>query len=686
MELRRILSILWRRRLVILTVFLSFFVTIMLGTVVITPWYSATSKVFLRRSWVASSILGSLGMQSGSGATSSLSDTDRSDYLALATVTPVAEKVLAQYPVKKLKTRGKILNALPFLKRPLGAIGVDTTATEEPVTAEELVKWPLTNYLSPRPSVVVDQYEDTDLIKIEGRSTDPAEAGALANAMARAFVEEELRRVREDFQGAKLYVGENLKQYGHKYKKALQDLKEFKEREKTVNLDSETAEYIKEISDLKQSQRDLLLSLAETKTKYSANHPAFIDIQNKIDETKIQIRKKMEKVFGPEKMKAEPELRKLEDGMTSGPPAPGVPAEKSKAAGDTSAAAGGDDAAITHLAEKSYKYAELNLAVSANSDIYSSLLKALYQIGIAESISVSNIYVAQTAATPTKKDSGNIHPSLFFSGFIAVFFGGFLAIGSALIMENVDHSMKTPDDMKSLRGLTFLGSVFRLRKKASPLISDGDPRAPIMEAFRTIRNSIRFASVDNPVKSFAVTSSVQAEGKSFFAVNIAISYANEGKKVLLIDGDLRRPSLHEYVGMDNLLGLTNFLAGDRDMGLIQRATRVEGVTLISSGPIPPDPGRLVESKKMQHLLQEMRGQYDMVVVDCPPISAASDAVLLANYTEGIVLIAESDRVQRDRFIDMMEQFKNANITIVGAVMNKLSREGASYYYYYTHDK
>jgi succinoglycan biosynthesis transport protein ExoP len=614
LELRMLLGILWRRKLTILSVFSAYVITIMVVSVLISPWYDSTTKVFLRRSWVSGAVMASLGM-SNTGSASALTDTDRSDYLALTTVRPIAEKVVSQLNLKRVKTRARILSALPFLKPAMNAIGINLSTAAVPIKADDFIKWPLSAYIFPRPAVKAEQLESTDLITIEGRSTDPKEASDIANAMAKAFVEEELRRIREDFGGAKIFIENNLKKYKNEYRQALQALKQFKEKEKTVNLDYEMSEYIKQISDLKQSQRDLYLLLADTKTKYSPNHPIVIDIQNKIEATKMQIQQKMEKVFGTERMSGDGALRELTEKMTN--PVNQTSAGPNEHTSSSKRSDSSDDLTITGLPQKSYEYAQLTLAVSVNQDIYNSLLKALYQVGMSESIAVANIYIAEPAVVYEKGDSDHRHPSLLKNFIISFFVAGFLGIGFAFIVEHLDNTIKTSDDIKSFKGLIFLGSILNLKKKEPRLISMSDYRSPLREQIRTIRNSIKYTALDKTLKSLAITSSMEQEGKSFFASNFAISAAMEGKKVLLIDGDMRRPAIHEYFNLSNDFGLTNYMVGDAEFKDIQLKTDIEGLSIIPTGPIPPDPGKLAESNKMHKLIQEIETMYDLVIVDTP---------------------------------------------------------------------
>lgn len=726
MELRHILEILWRRKWIIINVFSAILLTIVIISLLIAPWYDSTAKLLLRKSSSASSALASIGLSSSGSSGASLSDTDRADYLALSSVRPVAERVISELGVKRERTRARIMRAIPGLKPLLKILGVDVTATEETMTAEVLLDGSLLSYIFPRPYVSVDQYESTDILEIETVSPDPEQAMQIANAMAKYFINDELKRAREDYAGAKTFSDKNIEKAKREYVDALNEVKKYKEQGKFVNLDSETTNIIQKISEfrksvednellifklnasirniesqlksmpkyqktseqlkdndmissLKLTLRDLYLSLAETKTKYTKDHPAVIDIENKISQTKELLQKEMQKIFSSETVS----LDSVYQGLTE------------KLAGYYADMAGYEsqnqalpiviaryETEMMKLPEKVKQYSYLQLAVTVTQDVYDTLLKYQYQIGMAESMALSNIYIVEPAITADKKDSKHRHPSISLNVVIAILLGSTFGICAALFIEYLDDSIKSPVDVKTFKGITFLGSLVMLKKREKKLIDVMDPRVPLKEAFRTIRNSIRFATLDKPPKTIVITSSVEGEGKSFVASNIAISWAAEGKKVLLIDGDLRRPGVANYFALTGKLGLTNFLVGDADIKDIQQSSDVDKLTIITTGPIPPDPAKLVESRRMHQLVKEMEGIYDLIVIDSPPILAASDAIVYGTWTDGTLIVIESGRASRRHFSDIIELVKKANINVIGAVLNKVVGRETAYYQYY----
>ncbi|HLG31349.1 MAG TPA: polysaccharide biosynthesis tyrosine autokinase, partial [Candidatus Brocadiales bacterium] len=421
------------------------------------------------------------------------------------------------------------------------------------------------------------------------------------------------------------------------------------------------------IQALKLTLRDLYLDLAGTRTKYTKDHPFVVDIQNKIDQTKELIQKEMARVFSSETTSLNPLHETVMEKLTAY--YADIAAYESQNQVFPKIIDKYESELMT-LPRKTSAFTQLSLTVSVTQDIYDALLKYQYQVGLAESTALSNIYLVEPALAPRIDDAKHKHPSLSLNMMVAILLGTTFGIGASLLMEYVDDTIRTPEDVNSFKGLTFLGSVMKQKKKEPGLISTIDPRSPLRETFRTLRNSIRYATLDKMPKSIVITSSIDKEGKSFLASNLAISIANEGKRVLIVDGDMRRPSVHKYFNLTNDTGLTNFLVGDADIKAIQLPSGIEGLSVIPTGPLPPDPVRLVESKKMQQLLKDITGSYDLVIVDSPSVMVASDSIVFGGWTDGMVIVIESGTASRRHFAEVLELAKKANINLIGAVLNK----------------
>lgn len=222
----------------------------------------------------------------------------------------------------------------------------------------------------------------------------------------------------------------------------------------------------------------------------------------------------------------------------------------------------------------------------------------------------------------------------------------------------------------------------RNNSKVRHLITKLNPKSPISEQYRTIRTNLQFASVDNELQSILVTSSGPEEGKSMTVANMAIVYAQQGKKVLLIDADLRKPTVHYTFRLDNLSGLSNVLVGETSLNDAVTRSDVDHLDIISSGPIPPNPSELLGSRKMENLLKEATMSYDMVIFDTPPVLAVTDAQILANIVDGSLLVIRSKKTEIEAATKAKEALEPAKAKLLGTILNDREKKESNYHYYY----
>ncbi len=218
------------------------------------------------------------------------------------------------------------------------------------------------------------------------------------------------------------------------------------------------------------------------------------------------------------------------------------------------------------------------------------------------------------------------------------------------------------------------------------LIALLDPKHPISEAYRTLRSNIQFTNVDKELRTIMVTSSGPAEGKTTTIANLAIVLAQTEKKVILIDADLRKPSIHRKFQLPNRLGLTNTITGTHDLDQTVNEGPISTLNILTSGPIPPNPAELLGSTKMQEIIKKLSLRYDYVLIDTPPVLAVTDAQILAQFTDGVLLVLKSGQTHRDMAIKAKEQLKNVKANIIGAVLNQQNTKEKGYYYYYYGNK
>ena len=264
--------------------------------------------------------------------------------------------------------------------------------------------------------------------------------------------------------------------------------------------------------------------------------------------------------------------------------------------------------------------------------------------------------------------------------------GLFLAGIAVLLKENLDNRIKSPDELKELTGMPILGSVVRYPDEANgePInLGEKPGHNRMAEAYKFLRTNLEFAAAANgPLRSLLVTSSSPAEGKTTTAVNLAVATAREGKVVVLIDGDLRKPALHRVFGLVSGKGLTNLLINDASLEEVLRETSVEGLQVISSGPLPPDATVMLRSAKLKSVVEELLGTVDLVIIDSPPLLSVTDPMLMMSLVDGVLMVVDAHGTGRDTVQRGAETLQMSPPGVVGVVMNKVTAKRSGYNYYY----
>lgn len=219
--------------------------------------------------------------------------------------------------------------------------------------------------------------------------------------------------------------------------------------------------------------------------------------------------------------------------------------------------------------------------------------------------------------------------------------------------------------------------------KTREIIAFTNPKSPVVEAYHNIRTNIMFTSLDNPVKSLLVTSPLPGNGKTTTVTNLGVTIARTGASVLLVDADLRKPTLHKLFNQDNDRGLTSLLV-DKSCNQedVIRETNVENLSMLSSGPVPPNPSELLVSKVFVNTLDKLKESYDYVMVDSPPVVSVTDPALLSRHVDGTILVIDFGTVPKELAQKAKDQLTNVNANILGVVLNKIPSNGYGYYYYY----
>ncbi|WP_047150832.1 CpsD/CapB family tyrosine-protein kinase [Aneurinibacillus tyrosinisolvens] len=229
-------------------------------------------------------------------------------------------------------------------------------------------------------------------------------------------------------------------------------------------------------------------------------------------------------------------------------------------------------------------------------------------------------------------------------------------------------------------------SIQNLDERYSKLVAHWNPKSPIAEAYRTIRTNIQFAGVDREIKTILVTSTGPSEGKSTTSANLAIVMAQSDKKTVYIDADMRKPTGHHTFHVPNRKGLTSYLAGQAALDEVLQSTEIPNLLVIPAGPIPPNPAELLGSKRMTSFLEQLKQQFDYIVIDTPPTVAVADSTILATQVDGCILVVNAGKTNRDLALKAKQQLENVNAPLLGVVLNNKEIKGNNYYYYYYGEK
>jgi len=289
--------------------------------------------------------------------------------------------------------------------------------------------------------------------------------------------------------------------------------------------------------------------------------------------------------------------------------------------------------------------------------------------------------IVEPAAVPTAPISSRTHSNVLLAATV----GLILAVGAAFFLEYLDDTIRSPEDISQTLGLTTLGAITRIGGDTYPdkLITMKHPRSIIAEAYRILRTNIQFSAIDKPLKSIVVSSPNPIEGKSVTIANLAVVMAQAGARVVIIDSDLRRPVMHKIFNLPNTEGLTSVLLQDRPLadGYLQ-STEVENLQVLTTGPLPPNPSELLNSQKMTDLIENLKEEADVVLLDSPPSLPVTDAAVLSSKTDGTLLVTDAGTTRRGAARRAKEDLMRVGANILGVVLNKFSVRGASSYYYY----
>lgn len=336
--------------------------------------------------------------------------------------------------------------------------------------------------------------------------------------------------------------------------------------------------------------------------------------------------------------------------------------------------------------DRSVQYNILKREVDTNRALYDGLLQRYKEVSATAGVTANNISVIDTAEPP----AAPVSPRSVVNMALAGLGGLFLALAFAFARDRFDDSVRTPEDVGRKLGLPMLGNVPVLANGVGPSDALADPRSNFSEAYYALRTSIELASASGLPNTVLITSSRQSEGKTTSAYAIARDFARVGKKVLLIDGDLRKPSLHRHVGRANNNGFVSLLARQAQPQDVIQKTDIAGMDFISCGPLPPNPAELLGGATLAELLESLAAQYQFVMIDGPPILGLADAPTIASHVDATIFVIEANGAHHGAAKVALRRLAAARARLIGAILTKFDARstgyGYDYGYYYSHEE
>jgi polysaccharide biosynthesis transport protein len=686
-----------------------------LATFLMKPIYEAESEVLLRKdASVASSLSsGTLG--------------------ALDALTQKTNPV---------STEAEILKSEPIVVETIRSLNL-TDKNNKPLKKEDFLK-----------KLTIKNAKETDILSILYQSTDPNLAATVVNKVVDIYRAKNLERSRSQATSARKFIESQIPKAERDVKRYEIAIREFKDKSKVVSLKEEAKVAVEgfgnlqkaltesqakladaqsraqtlrnqaglspqqglQVNSLSQSPavqkvltdlQDTKLALSKAQVNLQSGHPQIQDLEGKKKELEGLLQTQVKEVVGGNSGSISPALGNIQAGQTQQSLSESLLKVEVERLGLQNQVNSLQNAqtfyrqrnAVIPKLEQIQRELERNLALAETT--YGALRKGLQEFSIAENKNVGNTDIIAPATIPDEP----IAPKVLLNLIVGTVMGLLLGIGTALLLEALDHSVKTVKEAQDIFDLTVLGTIPTMEgsekvnvkslERTRPQLPVRDtPRSAVSEAYRMLQANLKFLSSDNPPRVITMTSSVPQEGKSTTTANLALVLAEMGHKVLLVDADLRRPSQHQIWELPNSVGLTNILV---EPGKWSGSVRSENehLDIITAGVIPPNPVRLLDSQRMAHLIGEWRELYDFVLIDAPPLAVASDALLVAQMTDGLLMVARpgvlnspSAETAKAALAKVSgEETGSKRVNILGLVMNGVipENEPDSYYYYYAKD-
>jgi len=566
-----------------------------------------------------------------------------------------------------------------------------------------------------RNRIEVQPERNSQLVHVSFVSFDPEFSAQIANAMAREYIEGGMQRRYDAGSEARRFLQDQLQEMRIALERSDWELADFARRVRVSDLaaNQEMArEGLRNLNDSLESVRTELVQLAGWRELAQrgyldhldpvVNSPTIAELQKRLLDASTEYAVLSERFLDDYPTVAEVlrrmELLRAEIAAERQRIAEGILGRFETLRAQESAleqAIADREERIMALSEQAVQYNMLRREHETNRELYDGLLQRMKEIGVAAGVQESNIAVIDTAQVPT----GVFRPVLTKNLAIASMLGLMFGVGLALLLEFLDRTVRHADDVERLVDLPVMGLVpldpgndaaggRRQGPEGGNALSHCSAQRPgssVSEAFRSLRTSLMFSTPEGMPRTLLVTSTLQGEGKSTTAVNLATVIAQNGSRVLLIDADLRRPALHRDFSMSRAPGLTNAIAQFEkgvalDRSLI-RDTDVEGLSVIAAGPATPKPTELLSSDRLFQVISECSELFDHVVIDAPPILGLADAVVLSRMVEGMLVVVAAGRTGKEHLRVAVRRLQQVQAPLLGVLLNRVDLGSPDYTYY-----
>jgi tyrosine-protein kinase Etk/Wzc len=586
-------------------------------------------------------------------------------------------------------------------------------------------------------SFSASQIKNTDLVLLKARTTSPYKAANMANTLAQEYINFSLSVIREAARGSKEFIESQIKTFGTELDTAEENLRLYKEKTGIIQLDRSATEIISSLAEFDVEKQRAIVELHEIQSSidkmegdlskddaaYGAyktmasfptlsRSPIIASLKEQLRDLEIQRQelardpsRASELVVVQSKIKnAEQDLKTATEKIMAAGPTVGDPIFQSIISNILTnetrvfALQSRIDALEQIINRQNYKLkqlpeAEVNLAQlerqrTANAEIYQMLLGKLEESKITESMQISKARIIDYANLPDRP----VAPKKSQNAILGFLLGLILGVGGAFLMEYLNTSFRSAKEIEDLTGISVLASIPMIKDKdLTEIPTIHEPHSNIAEAYRILRTNINFTAAARPIKTLLITSTLPQEGKTTTCINLAITMAQQGLKVILLDCDFRRPMLHQYFkssSHNNNRGLSDVLVNRLKLKeAIETHPNSSSFDFVTSGTIPSNPSELLSSQKMQNLLEELKKDYDFILIDAPPALGVSDSRILGKISDGIIVVIMAGKTNRDAALEVKEELERAGEKIIGFVLNGVDLTNQYYrhrYYYYYH--